>query len=124
MGKLMVIVARFLTLCAVLLVISAVAAAQPTGITQVETFREGFFRLFFTDPHNEVKRFGFVGINGSGWAEATFPLSSPSFGRVSPGIIEYPFNHLCDTGSAYESDIRAWISDNADQPIDSIEIHL
>ena len=81
----------------------------PPTITDVQTFREGdfvFFRLFYTDPNGDAEGFGFRGANGVGWAEETHPFSSPSNGRVSPGIVEYPFNHLCDTGPAYESDVE------------------
>jgi hypothetical protein len=106
--------------------------AFPSGavgpeIVQVETFREGdlvFFRLFYTDPNNEIGGFGFVGINGSGWAEENHPFSSPSYGRVSPGRIEYPFNHLCETGPAYESDVETWILDNTGQRRSSVTVHL
>jgi hypothetical protein len=76
---------------------------------------------------DEVKGFGFVGIKGSGWAKAEFPLSDPGpNGRVSleQRRIELPFNHACGTGSEYESDIKVWISDSADQPISSKEVHL
>ena len=107
--------------------------AFPSGnpkIERVETFREGelvFFRLFFSDPNDEVKGFGFVGIKGSGWAKAEFPLSNPGpYGRVSleQRRIELPFNHACGTPFAYESDIEVWISDHTGQPISSNEVHL
>jgi serralysin len=96
-------------------------------IEQVETFREGdlvFFSLSYTDPNNDAIGFGFHGINGSGWGEETLPFSSPSYGRISPGKVEYPFNHACDTGPAYESDVEAWIYDSAGHKSDPILIHL
>ena len=98
-------------------------------IMLVETFREGeeplvFFRLFFTDPGNTATGFGFRGAKGSLWAEENHPFSSPSYGRVSPGRIEYPFNHLCGTSSAYESDVEAWLYDRAGQRSQSITVHL
>ncbi len=99
----------------------------PPEIVRVETFREGdmvFFRLFFTDPNDDAEGFGFRGAKGSGWAEETHPLSSPSYGRVSPGQIEYPFNHLCETGPAQESDVEAWIYDSAGLISPSVTVHL
>jgi hypothetical protein len=99
----------------------------PPEITRVETFREGdlvFFRLFYTDPNNDAVGFGFRGAHGSPWAEETHPFSDPSFGRVSPGIVEYPFNHLCETGPAYESDVEAWIYDSAGLISPSVTVHL
>jgi uncharacterized protein YfaP (DUF2135 family) len=94
---------------------------------RIDTFREGvlvFFRLYFTDPSNTAVGFGFKGVNGSGWAEENHPFTSPSYGRVFPGRIEYPFNHGCGTPSAYESDVQAWIYDNAGRRITSGTIHL
>jgi hypothetical protein len=79
-------------------------------IAHVETFVEGvhvFFRLYYTDP--SINGFGFVGADGSGWGEENHPFSSPSYGRVSSGRIDYPFNHLCGTPSAYESVVEAWM---------------
>jgi hypothetical protein len=104
-----------------------VVPEQAPKIERVETFREGvlvFFRLFFTDPNNDATGFGFRGANGAGWAEANFPFSSPSYGHVSPGRIEYPFNHLCGTGSEYESDVEAWIYDSTGLRSPSITVHL
>jgi len=91
---------------AVFTVVMEPGGQLPPEITRVETFREGdlvFFRLFYTDPNNDAEGFGFVGVNGSGWAEQTLPFSSPAHGRVYPGIIDYPINHLCDTGPAYRT---------------------
>jgi hypothetical protein len=103
------------------------AQELPPTIVRVETFREGdmvFFRLFFTDPDKDAEGFGFRGANGSGWAEETHPFSSPSYGRVSPGRIEYPFNLLCETGPAYESDVEAWIYDSSGLISPLVTVHL
>src|SRR5436190_986335 len=102
MGRLMVGLRRFLVLCALLLALPTLAASQTPAIVSVDTFREGvlvFFRLSFTDPSNTAVGFGFKGVNGSGWAEENHPFTSPSYGRVFPGRVEYPFNHLCGTPS-------------------------
>ena len=116
---------------------------QPPVIVSKETFREGvlvFFRLFFTDPNNNAIGFGFRGTKGSGWAEETHPFSSPSYGRMSGSTpvnvgadrpksisiaIEYPFNLLCGTQSAYKSDVEAWIYDRTGHSITPpVPIHL
>ncbi len=107
--------------------ISVPASPVSPDIVRVETFREGdlvFFRLFFTDPNNDAEGFGFRGARGSGWTEVTFPLSSPSYGRVSPGRIEYPFNLACETGPAYESDVEVWIYDSSGLISPSVTVHL
>jgi hypothetical protein len=101
--------------------------ARPPEIGRVESFREGglvFFRVFYTDPNDDAEGFGFRGVKGSGWAEEEFPFSSPSYGRVSPGIIEYPFNHGCGTSSEYESDVEVWIYDSAGLQSPPVTVHL
>ena len=101
--------------------------ARPPEIELVESFREGglvFFRVFYTDPNDDAEGFGFRGVNGSGWGEEEFPFSSPSYGRVSPGIIEYPFNHGCGTSSEYESDVEVWIYDSAGLQSPPVTVHL
>jgi murein DD-endopeptidase MepM/ murein hydrolase activator NlpD len=111
---------------AIFTVTTATTGTSPE-IVRVETFPEGvlvYFRLFYTDPDNDAEGFGFRGANGSGWAEETHPFSSPSYGRWSPGIIEYPFNHLCGQPGQYESDVEAWIYDSAGLRSQSVTIHL
>lgn len=104
-----------------------ISTKNPPEIIRYETFREGdmvFFRLFYTDLDNDAEGFGFRGAKGSTWGEETHPFSNPSYGRVSPGQIEYPFNHGCDSGSAYGSDVEAWIYDSMGLVSKSVEIHL
>jgi hypothetical protein len=107
--------------------VTAVQNQVAPKIVRVETFVEGvlvFFRLFFTDPSSIAVGFGFKGLNGSGWAEENHPFTSPSFGRVFPGIVEYPFNHLCGQPEQFESDVEAWIYDTAGRRTPSVTIHL
>ena len=97
-------------------------------IVFAETFREAeqplvFFRVFFTNPNDAAMGFGFRGVNGSGWAEENHPFSNPSYGRVSPGRTEYPFNLGCGA-STYESDVEVWIYDRAGLRSPSITVHL
>ncbi len=99
----------------------------PPEIVRAETFREGdlvFLRLIFTDPNNDAEGFGFRAAKGSGWAEETHPFSSPSYGRVLQGQIEYPFNHGCEIGPAIESDVEAWIYDSSGLVSPSVTVHL
>ncbi|MFL5280773.1 MAG: calcium-binding protein [Rhodopila sp.] len=91
----------------------------PPEITRVQTFPEGgltYFRLNFTDPDNDAVGFGFRTIYGT--EEHTF--TSPSYGRVSPGQVEYPFNLL--SGSAV--DVSAYIFDAARNRSPEVQIHL
>jgi hypothetical protein len=96
-------------------------------ITCYGTYAENpllYFRLFFSDPDNAAAGFGFKGVNGSAWGEENHPFTSPSYGRVSPGRVDYPFDLLCGTQSAYESDVEAWIYNNAGQRTAPVTIHL
>ena len=51
-----------------------------------------YFDIHYADPGNDAEGFGFVGVNGSGWAEENHPFTSPSYGIVGPDSIAYPFN--------------------------------
>ena len=78
----------------------------------------------FGRPDNDAEGFGFRGINGSGWAQESHPFSSPSYGRVFPERVEYPFNHGCGTASETESDVAAWIYDSTARRSPPIATHL
>ena len=98
----------------------------PAVIEATTTHTEGelvYLVLIFNDDGRAVG-FGFRGVNGSGWAEESHPFSSPSYGRVSPGRIEYPFNHACGTAQQYESDVEAWLYDDAGQTSEPVSVHL
>lgn len=94
-------------------------------INFVSTYQEGvlvFFRLHFDE--GSAVGFGFRGANGAGWGEESHLFTSPSYGRYSPGQIDYPFNHACGTPDQYESDVEAWIFDGAGKRSESVIIHL
>lgn len=81
-------------------------------ITSVGAYQKGaldYFRLTYSNPTNDAKGFGFVGINGSGWAEENHPFTAPSYGIVGHDTIDYPFNLLCGTAQQYSSYVEAWI---------------
>ena len=85
-------------------------------IISVGTYTQGvfvYFDIHYADPGNNAEGFGFVGVNGSGWAEEDHPFSSPSYGIAGSDSIAYPFNEGCGTGQPYDSDVKAWIYDTA-----------
>jgi hypothetical protein len=95
---------------------ASTAPLQPPQITSVETYTQGelvYFSITYADPDNDAEGFGFVGVDGSGWAEENHPFSSPSYGIVGPDSIAYPFNLECGTAEAYQSQVEAWIYDTA-----------
>ena len=103
------------------------AAPQPPQITSVQTYTQGvyvYFKIYYADSDNDAEGFGFVGVNGSGWAEEQHPFSSPSYGTAGPGWIEYPFNQECGTPQAYDSYVEAWIYDTEGTDSQSVVIHL
>jgi hypothetical protein len=96
-------------------------------ITQVTTYTQGvfvYFKITYADPGNNAGGFGFVGVNGSGWAEETHPFSSPSYGIVGTDSIAYPFNEECGTAQAYDSYVQAWIYNTAGEQSQPVTIHL
>jgi hypothetical protein len=96
-------------------------------ITQVTTYTQGvfvYFKITYADPGNNAEGFGFVGVNGSGWAEETHPFSSPSYGIVGTDSIAYPFNQECGTTQQYDSYVQAWIYNTAGEQSQPATIHL
>jgi len=96
-------------------------------ITSATTYTQGqlvYFDIHYTDPGNDAEGFGFVGVNGSGWAEENHPFTSPSYGIVGPDSIAYPFNEECGTAQQYDSYVQAWIYDTAGERSTPVVIHL
>jgi len=96
-------------------------------ITSVGTYTQGelvYFDIDYSDPGNDAEGFGFVGVNGSGWAEENHPFSSPSYGIVGTDSIAYPFNEACGTAQQYASYVQAWIYDAAGDHSTPVTIHL
>jgi hypothetical protein len=102
-------------------------APQVPTITSAGTYTQGelvYFDIHYADPSHDAQGFGFVGVNGSGWAEENHPFSSPSYGIVGPDSIAYPFNEECGTPQQYDSYVEAWIYDTAGQRSTPVVIHL
>lgn len=101
--------------------------SPPPQISSVQTFTQGvfvYFKIYYSDAENDAEGFGFVGVNGSGWAEEQHPFSSPSYGTAGPGWIEYPFNEECGSPQASSSYVKAWIYDTEGTDSQSVTIHL
>ena len=96
-------------------------------IVRADSFTENgltYFRLGYTDADNDVIGFGFRGINGSGFALEQHLFTNPSYGIVSPGQVEYPFNLLAGTPQAYQTDIAAYVFDAEGYRSPEVAIHL
>jgi hypothetical protein len=108
----------------------AVTAASPANspvITAVSTYQEDalvYLSVRYTDADGDAEGFGFRGVKGSGWAPESHPFSSPSYGRASPGRIDYPFNHGCGQGSEIETDVEFWIYDSGGRRSTPVVTHL
>jgi len=106
---------------------STTATPSVPQITSVTTYTQGvlvYFDIHYTDPGHDAKGFGFVGVNGSGWAEENHPFSSPSYGIAALDSIAYPFNEACGTAQQYGSYVEAWINDKTGGRSKPIVIHL
>jgi eukaryotic-like serine/threonine-protein kinase len=106
---------------------STPAAPPVPDITSVTTYTQGvlvYFDIHYADPGNDAEGFGFVGVNGSGWAEENHPFTSPSYGIVGTDSIAYPFNEACGTAQQYDSYVEAWIYDTAGDRSTPVVIHL
>jgi serine/threonine protein kinase len=106
---------------------STPAAPKVPQITSVGTYQQGvlvYFNIHYADPGHNAVGFGFVGVNGSRWAEENHPFSSPSFGIVGTDSIAYPFNEACGTAQQYASYVQVWINDAAGARSSAVVIHL
>jgi hypothetical protein len=83
-----------------------------------------YVSISYTDGDGDAQGFGFRGVNGSGWAAESHPFSNPSYGRVSPGRVDYPFNLACGQANHYESDVEFWISDSGGRISNSVVAHI
>jgi len=97
---------------------------QITGIYGYQKGALDYFSLTYANPHHDARGFGFVGINGAGWAEENHPFSSPSYGIVGKDRIDYPFNLLCGTPQQYSSWVEAWIYNSQGLRSRPVEIAL
>ena len=85
-------------------------------ITAVSGYQNGslvYFTIFYTNPGKDAKGFGFVGINGAGWAQENHAFSHPSYGIVGHDRISYPFNLACGKPQHSKSWVAAWIYNKA-----------
>jgi serine/threonine protein kinase len=106
---------------------SAPTAPKVPQITSVGIYQQGalvYFDIHYANPGNNAEGFGFVGVNGSGWAEENHPFSSPSYGIVGTDSIAYPFNEACGTAQQYASYVQAWIYDTTGVRSKPVVIHL
>jgi serine/threonine-protein kinase len=102
-------------------------APQVPQITSVGTYTQGelvYFDIHYADPGKDAEGFGFVGVDGSGWAEENHPFSSPSYGIVGTDSIAYPFNEGCGTAQQSESSVEAWIYNTAGHRSTPVVIQL
>jgi hypothetical protein len=97
---------------------------QITGIYGYQKGSLVYFSLTYTNPNNDAKGFGFVGINGAGWAQENHPFSNPSYGIVGNDRIDYPFNLACGTPQEYKSWVEAWIYDSQGIRSNPVEVAL
>jgi serine/threonine protein kinase len=106
------------------------ASPSPTPapeITGSATYREGtwvYFDVQYEDPGNDARGFGFMGVNGSRWMEATYSFSSPDEGIAGPGSIAYPLDLECGTASQHGAEVEAWIYDAAGRSSQPVRITL
>ena len=96
-------------------------------ITGAGTYQEGsqiYFDVQYADPGNDAWGFGFMGVNGSRWIDATYPFSSPDQGIAEPGSIAYPIDLECGTAREHVAQVEAWIYDTAGRNSQPVMISL
>ena len=96
-------------------------------ITSAGTYQQGawvYFDVHYADPGHDAQGFGFMGVNGSRWVEATYPFSGPDQGIAGPGSIAYPFDLGCGTASQHEAEVQVWIYDTAGESSQPVVVQL
>ena len=83
-----------------------------------------YFEISYADPGHNAAGFGFVGVDGSDWAEQSYSFSNPASGIVEAETVAYPLNQGCGTGLEYTSTVKAWIWDSAGISSKPVVIHL
>jgi protein kinase-like protein len=86
-------------------------ASGPLQVTRVFTYQQGasvFIDIYYTDSNADA--FGFMGVDGSRIAEATYSFASPGDAIVEPGSIIYPFNEGCGTNQSRSDSIEVWVT--------------
>jgi hypothetical protein len=85
-----------------------------------------YLRLTFTDANGDAAGFGFTGTacGQRCFAAESHSFAAPSFGRVGPGQVDYPFNLQCGTASQWETTVSAWIYDESSQQSPAVVVHL
>jgi hypothetical protein len=99
-------------------------SASLPRIVETTTYQEGSLVYVSARFSGDATGFGFRGANGAGWAEESHSFANPSYGRVQPGRVDYPFNHACGTSQQYESDVEFWVYNGADKRSGSAVVHL
>jgi hypothetical protein len=82
------------------------------------------FSLIYADPGHDAAGFGFVGVNGTGWAAQTRPFSGLAAGLVGVGTIDYSFDLGCGTVQPSQGSVAVWLYDTAGRRSQPVTIAL
>ena len=70
-----------------------------------------YFDVHYADPGQDAQGFGFMGVDGSRWVEASHPFARPHRGIVGPDSVAYPLDLECGTAHQRQAEIEVWIYD-------------
>ncbi|MDI6105032.1 cutinase family protein [Actinoplanes sp. NEAU-A12] len=100
-----------------------VSEPQAPLIVSTSTYQEGvlvYARANYTDVNGDAEGFGFSWQPGT----ESHPFSSPSYGRVSAGRVDYPFNLACGQPNQKAVDVQMWIYDKGGLKSQPATVHL
>jgi serine/threonine protein kinase len=83
-------------------------------ITSVSTYQQGiwvYFDVQYADPGQDAQGFGFMGVDGSRWVEASYPFARAHRGIVGTDSVAYPIKLECGTAHQRQAEIEVWIYD-------------
>jgi surface antigen len=97
--------------------------ARAPLIVSTRSYQEGvlvYAQTNYIDVNGDAEGFGFRWQPGT----ESHPFSSPSYGRVSAGRVDYPFNLACGQPNQYAVDVQMWIYDKAGLQSPAVTVHL
>jgi hypothetical protein len=97
--------------------------AQAPRIASTSTYQEGvlvYVRTDYTDANGDADGFGFRWQ----WGTESHPFADPSFGRVSAGRVDYPFNLGCGQPNENAVDVQMWIYDRSGLTSSPVTVHV
>jgi hypothetical protein len=72
-----------------------------------------YFYVYYADPGNDAKGYGFMGINGTRYVAQRHSFTAPGRAIVTAHHVAYPLDLECGTAKQHKAFVEAWVYDTA-----------